>query len=51
MAMRDARLIGQVIDVVSLDSTAVRVHPDGMGALKKMVLKRQAKAAAGGQPR
>jgi transposase len=39
-AMRDTRLIGRVIDVVSLDSTAVKVHPDGMGALKKTVLKR-----------
>jgi transposase len=34
-AMRDARLIGRVIEVVSLDSTAVKVHPDGMGAEKK----------------
>jgi hypothetical protein len=35
--MRDERLIGKVIDVVSLDSTAVKVHPDGTGALKKEV--------------
>jgi hypothetical protein len=26
--MRDARLIGQTIDVVSLDSTTVKVHPE-----------------------
>ena len=36
-ALRDARLIGQVIDVVSRDSTGVKVHPDGMGVLKKTV--------------
>jgi len=40
LAMRDARLIGHAIDVVSLDSTAVKVHPDGTGALKKTAHKR-----------
>ena len=33
--MRAARLLGQVIDGVSLDATGVNVHPDGMGVLKK----------------
>ena len=33
--MRAARLIGQIIDGVSLDATGVNVHPDGMGVLKK----------------
>jgi hypothetical protein len=28
LAMRDVRLIGQAIDMVSPDSTAVKVHPD-----------------------
>jgi transposase len=39
-AMRDARLIGRVIEVVSLDSTAVKAHPDGTGALKKTARRR-----------
>ena len=34
-AMRAARLLGQVIDEVSLDATGVKGHPDGMGVLKK----------------
>jgi transposase len=34
-----------------LDSTAVKVHPDGTGALKKTALKRSANREADGPPR
>ena len=39
------------IEAVSLDSTIVKVHPDGTGALKKTVLNRLGNRAAAGQPR
>ena len=39
------------IEAVSLDSTTVKVHPDGTGALKKTVHKRLASPAADGPPR
>ena len=39
------------IEAVALDSTAVKVHPDGTGALKKTALKPSASRAADGQPR
>jgi transposase len=34
-AMKEARLIEGTLSMVSLDSTAVKVHPDGMGCQKK----------------
>ena len=37
--------------VVSLDSTSVKVHPDGTGAEKKTVRKRSANRAEAGTPR
>ena len=37
--------------VVSLDSTIVKVHPDGTGALKKTARSRSASRGAGGPPR
>src|SRR5271167_4987496 len=39
------------IEAVALDSTAVKVHPDGTGALKKTALKPSANPAADGPPR
>lgn len=36
-------------DAFSIDSTVIKVHPDGTGALKKMVLSRSANPAADGQ--
>jgi transposase len=39
------------IEAVSLDSTIIKVHPDGTGALKKTVPKPSASPAADGAPR
>jgi transposase len=39
------------IEAVSLDSTIVKVHPDGTGALKKTGLKPSGNPAAGGPPK
>jgi transposase len=39
------------IEAFSLDSTSVKVHPDGTGALKKTDRSRSANLAADGQPR
>ena len=39
------------IEAVSLDSTVVKVHPDGTGALKKTVLRPSENRAAAGPPR
>ena len=39
------------IEAVSLDSTTVKVHPDGTGALKKTAGKPAASGAADGPPR
>ena len=39
------------IEVLGLDSTSIKVHPDGTGALKKTVRKPSARAAADGTPR
>ena len=39
------------LKVVSLDSTSVKVHPDGTGAEKKTARKRSANRAAAGPPR
>jgi hypothetical protein len=53
-AVRDAageQLIRIKIEVVSLDSTIIKVHPDGAGALKKTGRKPLANAGADGAPR
>jgi transposase len=42
------QLIRIKIEAVSLDSTIVKVHPDGTGALKKTSLRRWASPAAAG---
>ena len=39
------------IEAVSLDSTSIKVHPDGTGALKKTVRKPLASPVADGTPR
>ena len=39
------------LKVVSLDSTSVKVHPDGTGAEKKTARRRLANRAGGGTPR
>jgi len=45
------QLVRVRIEAVSLDSTTVKVHPDGTGALKKTVPKPSANHAADGPPR
>ena len=49
--LREAGVIEGQGAVVSLDSTLVKVHPDGTGALKKTVRKASASRAAGGRRR
>lgn len=44
------RLMRVRIEAISLDSSIVKVHPDGTGAQKKTVLKPSAAAAAAGAP-
>jgi transposase len=39
------------LEAVSLDSTSIKVHPDGTGALKNTGRRPLAKVAAGGTPR
>jgi transposase len=39
------------IEAVSLDSTIIKVHPDGTGALKKTVLKPSANPGVDGPPK
>ena len=45
------QLIRIKIEAVSLDSTIIKVHPDGTGALKKTDPKPSASPAAGGAPK
>ena len=44
------RLMHVRIEAVCLDSTIVKVHPDGTGALKKAVPRPSAKTAQAGAP-
>ena len=44
------RLMQVRIEAVSLDSTIVKVHPDGTGASKKVARRPSAKAVAAGAP-
>ena len=48
--MQSLCLISVKIESVSLDSTSIKVHPDGTGALKKTVRRPSASPAAGGAP-
>lgn len=49
--LQQAQIIRIKIEAVSLDSTAVRVHPDGTGALKKTASSPLANHGEGGQPK
>jgi transposase len=50
-ALQENDIINIQVDHVSLDSTAVKVHPDGTGALKKTVHNRLVSREQAGQPR
>ncbi len=49
--LQTEQLIRLKLEALSLDSTIVKVHPDGTGALKKTVPKPSASPAGGGPPR
>ncbi len=49
--MQREQLVRIKLEAVSLDSTIIKVHPDGTGALKKTVRRPLASRAAAGQPR
>ena len=49
--LQRAQVVRIKIEAVSLDSTSIKVHPDGTGALKKTARKPSASPAAVGTPR
>ena len=49
--LQHAQIVRIRVEAVSLDSTAVKVHPDGTGALKKTALNPSANRAGDGAPR
>jgi len=49
--LQQAQIIQITIEAVSLDSTVVKVHPDGTGALKKTVRKPSANPGEDGPPK
>jgi transposase len=49
--LHQAQIIRVKLEAVALDSTLVKVHPDGTGALKTTAHKPWADPAAGGPPR
>ena len=49
--LQQSQIVRIKIEAVSLDSTIVKVHPDGTGALKKTAHKPSASPAAAGPPR
>jgi transposase len=49
--LQEEGLLRLELKVVSLDSTSVKVHPDGTGAEKKTARKRSANLAEAGTPR
>jgi transposase len=49
--LQQAQIIRIKIDAVALDSTLVKVHPEGMGALKKTARQPLASPTADGRPR
>ena len=49
--LQQEQLIRIKLETVSLDSTVVKVHPDGTGALKKGDLSRSGSPAGDGPPR
>jgi len=50
-ALQESDIINIQVDHVSLDSTAVKVHPDGTGALKKTVNNLSVSHGPDGQPK
>ena len=50
-ALQQHRLIRLKVECLSLDSTSIKVHPDGTGALKKRGLKPSANPEEDGTPR
>jgi len=51
IALQQEQIIKFKVEFASLDSTTAKVHPDGMGALKKTALNQSANQREGGQPR
>ena len=49
--LQQSQIVRIKIEAVSLDSTIVKVHPDGTGALKKTAHKPSASPEAAGPPR
>src|ERR1700690_971483 len=49
--LQEAQMVRIKIEAVSLDSTIVKVHPDGTGALKKTDLRPSASLEGAGPPR
>ena len=49
--LQESQIVGIKIEAVSLDSTIVKVHPDGTGALKKTVHSPLENLEEAGQPR
>ena len=49
--LQQSQIVRIKIEAVSLDSTMVKVHPDGTGALKKTARKPSGSPAEAGQPR
>ena len=49
--LQQEQLVRIKLEAVSMDSTIVKVHPDGMGALKKTVPRPSASPAGAGPPR
>ena len=49
--LQRAQVVRIKIEAVSLDSTSIKVHPDGTGALKKTARKPSASPEAAGTPR
>jgi transposase len=49
--LQQAQVVRIKIEAVSLDSTIVKVHPDGTGALKKTALNPSVNPEAAGPPR
>jgi len=49
--LQQAQVVRIKIEAVSLDSTSIKVHPDGTGALKKAARRPSASPAADGAPR
>ena len=50
-ALQDHHMIRVSVDCLGLDSTSIKVHPDGTGAPKKTDHKRLENHAAGGTPK